>query len=64
MYEIQWIISAGAKMGSESEKYPNHQTLLWDLYLPHLKATDAFTTYSELWWVSHTTYWEIYDTKR
>jgi hypothetical protein len=31
MHEIQQIISAGAKTGISSKKYPSHQQLLWDL---------------------------------
>jgi len=38
MFEIQWIISAGAEMGNESEKYPDHQRLLWDLNLSYFKG--------------------------
>jgi hypothetical protein len=38
MYEIQWIISAGAKMGIESGKYPSSQQLLWDLNPMYFKG--------------------------
>jgi hypothetical protein len=43
MYEIQRT-SAGAKMGVESEKYPGHQQLLWDLNLPYFKGYRWFHT--------------------
>jgi hypothetical protein len=44
MYKIQRIISAGAKMGNESKKYPGHQWLLWDLNLPYFKGYRCFHT--------------------
>jgi hypothetical protein len=49
MYEIQWIISAGAKMGTESEKYPGHQQLLLDLNLPYFTVSHRIVSYDGFW---------------
>jgi len=38
MYEIQWIISAGAKMGIYSKDYLSCQRLLWDLNFSYFKG--------------------------
>lgn len=37
MYEIRWIISAGAKRGIQSDKYPGCHWLLWDFSLSYFK---------------------------
>jgi hypothetical protein len=38
MFEIQWILSAGAKTGIYSEEYLSLQWLLWDINFSSFKG--------------------------